>query len=91
VPVLYLSIYDGEKCQVLDLEALYQLLVPDSMKKELDKVGIMGNITTTVNNSSVKGDTSLTRHPVSPDNKDTYLFHSSMSNCRSYEILGGWA
>ena len=48
VPVLYISIYDGEKRKIFDLGTLYQLLVPSSMTEELDKTGVIGGITTTV-------------------------------------------
>ena len=48
VPVLYISIYDGKRRKIIDLEAIYQLLVPSSMTEELNNVGIVGGITTTV-------------------------------------------
>lgn len=48
VPVLYFLVVKGLSTTLLDIDFIYQHLVPESQVPELQHVGVMGGITMTV-------------------------------------------
>lgn len=44
VPVLYFTLRQGNDKKPVDLDTVYQYLVPEGYRKELGSVGVMGGI-----------------------------------------------